>query len=223
MRTTRSNEEFLSELADLIKKEGIASMSVAEMAARLRCSRRRLYDVAATKEDLLLEVAKWQFRDSLAAGEKAAAAESDPARRLTAYLGAGLRSAEALGAGFLADLQQSTEGRALFDDFQLTRSKGAREILEAGARIGEFKAMNFDVVTEVLLGAASRLRNPEFLRRSKLTIPQAFGEAYALVLQGLLVQTGEAKEITSKTRPPNSSTSRRSKDRLDKQGANRAM
>ena len=193
MRTTRSHEEFLTELAALIKKEASASLSVAEIAARLHCSRRRLYDVAATKEGLLLEVAKWQFQDSIEAGEKAAAAEADPARRLRAYLGAGLRAAETLGTGFLADLQQSDEGRALFDEFQLTRSKGAREILEAGARIGEFKAVNFDIVTEELLGAASRLRNADFLRRANLTIPEAFGEAYELVLQGLLVQTGEAQ------------------------------
>ncbi len=202
MRTTRSQEEFLTELADLIKKEGIASLSVAEIAARLHCSRRRLYDVAATKEGLLFEVAKWQFRDSLAAGDKAAAAEADPARRLMAYLGAGLRSAENLGAGFLADLQQSDEGRALFDEFQLTRSKGAREILEAGARMGEFKPLNFDVVTEVLLGAATRLRNADFLRRVNLSIPEAFGEAYALVLQGLLVQPEVTKPRATRRKTP---------------------
>lgn len=193
MRTTRSHEEFLAELADLIKREGIAALSVGEIAAHLRCSRRRLYDVAPTKEGLLLEIARWQFQDSLAAGNKAAAEEFDPARRLMAYLSAGLRSAETLGAGFLADLQQSEEGRALFDGYQLTRSKGAREILEEGARSGDFKPMNFDIVTEVLLGAAYRLRNADFLQRAKLTIPEAFSEAYALVLQGLLVYPGTDK------------------------------
>lgn len=186
MRTTRSNEEFLAELADLIKREGVSSLGVGEIAARLRCSRRRLYEVADTKEGLLLVVARQQFQDSLAAGFEVAAAESDPARRLVAYLNAGVRSAETLGAAFLADLQQTEEGRAMFDEYQLARSKGSREILEAGVRCGEFKAMNFDVVTEVLLGAAFRLRNPDFLHRAKLTVSEAFSEAYALVLQGLM-------------------------------------
>jgi hypothetical protein len=49
-------------------------------------------------------------------------------------------------------------------------------------------------VTEVLLGAATRLRNADFLRRVNLTIPEAFGEAYTLVLQGLLVQSGTIKK-----------------------------
>lgn len=186
MRTTRSNEEFLAELADLIKREGVSSLGVGEIAARLRCSRRRLYEVADTKEGLLLEVARMQFQDSLAAGFEAAVAENDPARSLVAYLNAGVRSAETLGAAFLDDLQQSEEGRSMFDDYQLARSKGSREILEAGVRCGEFKPMNFDVVTEVLLGAAFRLRNPDFLRRARLTVPEAFSEAYELVLQGLV-------------------------------------
>ncbi|CAE6911321.1 hypothetical protein R69927_06018 [Paraburkholderia domus] len=186
MRTSRSNEEFLAELADLIKREGVSSLGIGEIAARLRCSRRRLYEVAPTKEDLLLVIARQQFQDSLAEGFQAIAAESDPARRLIAYLNAGIRSSEALGAAFLADLQQSEEGRTMFDEFQLSRSEGAREILEAGVRCGEFRPINSDVVTEVLLGAAFRLRNPAFLRRAKLTVPEAFSEAYALVLQGLL-------------------------------------
>lgn len=200
MRTTRSNEEFLAELADLIKKEGIASLSVGEIAARLHCSRRRLYDVATTKEGLLLEVARWQFQDSLAAGDIAAAAESEPARRLMAYLSSGLRSAESLGTGFLADLQQSDEGRVLFDEYQLTRSKGARAILDSGLRSGDFKPVNFDVVTEVLLGAAARLRNASFLRQAKLSMPEAFAEAYALVFQGLLVDKSTDRPSSKKTR-----------------------
>lgn len=186
MRTTRTNEEFLAELADLIKREGVSSLGVGEIAARLRCSRRRLYEVAHTKEGLMLEVARIQFQESLAVGFEAAAAETDPARRLVAYLNAGLRNAETLSAAFLDDLQQSEEGRSMFDEYQLARSKGSREILEAGVRCGEFKPMNFDVVTEVLLGAAFRLRNPDFLRRTKLTVSEAFSEAYELVLQGLV-------------------------------------
>ncbi len=191
MRTTRTNEEFLRELAELIKSEGVSSLGVGEIAARLRCSRRRLYEVAPTKEGLLLEVARKQFQEALADGFEAAAAHTDPALKLVAYLNGGLRSAETLGAAFLSDLQQSEEGRAMFDQYQLARSEGAREILDAGVRSRQFNAVNSDVVTEVLLGAAFRLRNPKFLQRSGLTVPQAFSQAYALVLEGLLVRRGE--------------------------------
>jgi AcrR family transcriptional regulator len=188
MRTTRTREEFFAELSELIKREGVSALGVGEIAERLSCSRRRLYEVAPSKEGLLLEVAKFQFEESIRAGDAAAAAEENPAKSLMAYLNSGLRSAESLGAKFLEDLQQLEQGRAMFDEFQIARSKGARKILDRGVRNGVFKNRNFDVVTEVLLGAASRLRKPDFLQRAGLTVPQAFGEAYALVLQGLLTE-----------------------------------
>ena len=54
-------------------------MSVCDIAARLRCSRRRLYNIAPTKEGPLLSVARRQFQDSLAKGFTAADAQSGPA------------------------------------------------------------------------------------------------------------------------------------------------
>jgi AcrR family transcriptional regulator len=188
MRTTRTEEEFTAELADLIKREGITSMSVADIARRLRCSRRRLYEIAPTKEGLLLAVARQQFKDSLTIGFTAAEAESDPARSLMAYLSAGLRAAEHLTAAFLSDLQQSEEGRAMFDEFQVARSMGARKILEEGMRCGEFRPLNAEVVSEVFLGAALRLRRADVLQRAGLSMPDAFAQAYELVLDGLLVR-----------------------------------
>lgn len=195
MRTTRTEEEFTAELADLLKREGINAMSVGDIAKRLCCSRRRLYEIAPTKDGLLLAVARQQFQDSLAVGFAAADAQSDPARSLVAYLDAGLRAAEHLSAAFLSDLQQSDEGRAMFDEYQLARSMGARKILEAGVRCGEFRPLNTEVVSEVLLGAASRLRKADFLRRAGLTIPDAFAQAYELVLEGLLVRPASMDHV----------------------------
>jgi len=214
MRTTRTEEEFTAELADLLKREGITSMSVGDIATRLRCSRRRLYEIAPTKEGLLLAVAHQQFQDSLAVGFVAADAEADPARSLVAYLDAALRAAEHLSAAFLADLQQSDEGRAMFDEYQLARSMGARKILEAGMRCGEFKPLNAEVVSEVLLGAASRLRRADFLHRAGLTMPDAFAQAYELVLNGLLVQPepkGRAERLIDSPSAKSAAASRKPK------------
>jgi hypothetical protein len=105
-----------------------------------------------------------------------------------AYLNAGLRAAEHLTSAFLSDLQQSEAGRTMFDEFQMARSLGARKILEAGMRCGEFRPLNAEVVSEVFLGAALRLRRADVLQRAGLSMPDAFAQAYELVLEGLLVR-----------------------------------
>jgi len=186
MRTTRTDEEFAAQLHELLKAEGISALSVAQMAARLRCSRRRLYALAPTKEALLHLAARAHFDRMLREGFEAAARESDPARAIAAYLHVGVTSTVDLSPAFLRDLEASAEGREIFDRYQLARAEGVRRILEQGIRRGVFTAHNQFVATEVLLGAAFRLRRSAFLAEAGLTLSQAFEEAYELILGGLL-------------------------------------
>ena len=193
MRTTRTGEEFATQLYELIKAEGISALSVAEMATRLRCSRRRLYELAPSKEALLHLAARAHFEQMLREGIEAVARESDPARAIAAYLSVGVTSTVALSPAFLRDLESSTEGREIFDRYQLARADGVRRILEDGIRHGVFTAHNPFVATEALLGAANRLRRTAFLSEAGLTLSQAFEEAYALILGGLLAPSRRRK------------------------------
>jgi len=193
MRTTRTGEEFATQLHELIKAEGISGLSVAQMAIRLRCSRRRLYELAPSKEALLHLAARAHFEQMLREGFEAAARESDPARAIAVYLRVGVTSTVALSPAFLRDLESSDEGREIFDRYQIARAEGVRRILEDGIRRGDFTAHNQFVATEVLLGASFRLRRSEFLAEAGLTISQAFEEAYALILGGLLAPSRRRK------------------------------
>lgn len=200
MRTTRTDEEFVQQLSELLKAEGISGLSVAQIAARLRCSRRRLYAVAPTKERLLHVVAQAHFDGMLREGFEAAAREADTARVIAAYLHVGVTSTTRLSQAFLRDLEASDEGRAIFDRYQLARADGVRRIVEDGIRRGELNAHNALVAAEVLLGASLRLRRPEFLARARLTISAAFDEAYSIILGGLLAPTHRGDPPAKRTR-----------------------
>ncbi len=186
MKIKRTDEEFARQLSELLKTEGISGLSVAEIAARLHCSRRRLYALAPTKEGLLHLVAQTHFEGMLRDGFEAAARESDPARAIAAYLHVGVTSTAGLSQAFLQDLESSPEGRAIFDRYQHARASGGQRIVEEGLRRGVFNAHNPALAMEVLLGASLRLRRPEFLVKAGLTISEAFEEAYSIILQGLL-------------------------------------
>ncbi|GAA4409125.1 TetR/AcrR family transcriptional regulator [Quisquiliibacterium transsilvanicum] len=207
MRTTRTGEEFATQLFELLKAEGISALSVAQMATRLRCSRRRLYELAPSKEALLHLAARAHFDQMLREGFEAAAREPDPARAIAAYLRVGVTSTVTLSPAFLRDLESSSEGREIFDRYQIARAEGVRRILEDGIRRGVFTAHNQFVATEVLLGASLRLRRSAFLAEAGLTISQAFEEAYALILGGLLAPSRRRKGPA--TLAPRSEGSRR--------------
>ena len=50
MKQTLHNKAFLDRLSHLFHQEGFRHFTIGELAARLHCSRRRLYAVAESKE-----------------------------------------------------------------------------------------------------------------------------------------------------------------------------
>ncbi len=58
MATRRTDEAFLEELTHLLITTGVSSLTIGEMAQRMRCSRRRLYEIAETKEELFVHVCR---------------------------------------------------------------------------------------------------------------------------------------------------------------------
>jgi len=97
---------------------------------------------------------------------------------------------------FLQDVTALPDARVAFDRYQAARAEGMRELIEAGIRTGEFVPCNARVVTEVALGAALRLRRPEFLQSAGLTLQEAFEQAWAIVINGILQENQSGKKPT---------------------------
>ena len=69
MKKFLDDEAFHAELTNLFLSEGMRALTVGSIAARLRCSRRRLYELAQTKEELFCQVTQRHFDTALAAGD----------------------------------------------------------------------------------------------------------------------------------------------------------
>ncbi|MFJ4289522.1 TetR/AcrR family transcriptional regulator [Cupriavidus sp. NPDC089707] len=188
MRTTLTNDEFLDELTGLFCREGIKNLTVGEIAARLHCSRRRLYGIAETKEEIFCVAVDHFFRVLLEQGEAIIREEPDPTVAIAAYLNVGIRAGSHMCAQFLKDIEDSEAASASFDAYQQARADGLTRLIDDGVRKGVFVPCHGRVVSELLLGAALRLRRPAFLAQANLTIEEAFRELYRAVLGGLLVK-----------------------------------
>ena len=91
MKKKLTDDEFFDALTNLLLAEGIKGMTVGEIAARMHCSRRRLYDIAQTKEEIFCAAVKHFFDGILAQGEALIECEQDLTAALAAYLGVGVR------------------------------------------------------------------------------------------------------------------------------------
>ncbi|MEV4007225.1 TetR family transcriptional regulator, partial [Actinomadura sp. NPDC049753] len=61
-RASRRRETLIDRLMDLFLERGFAELSVADLAALLRCSKSTLYSVAASREQIITAVVRAFFR-----------------------------------------------------------------------------------------------------------------------------------------------------------------
>jgi AcrR family transcriptional regulator len=193
MRKNISNDEFMDALTDLLLAEGIKSLTVGEIAACLHCSRRRLYDIAQTKEEIFCAAAEHFFNRVLSQSESLIGSEQDLTAALAAYLNVGVQAASRIGPQFLKDVESSTTARGIFDRYQKARTVRLSQLIDEGVRQGVFAPCHGLVVSELILGAALRLRRPDFLAQVDLTLEEAFQEFYRVLLGGLLIDKSNGK------------------------------
>ncbi|MEG2467044.1 MAG: TetR/AcrR family transcriptional regulator [Comamonas sp.] len=194
MSSRRSQEEFLSDLFELFRVEGVSELTVGEIARRLSCSRSRLYSVAETKEELFLVVAKQHLNSLLLESDALRSKDGDVVEIITQYLDIGVRASALLGVPFLKDLDASRQGRRLFDSYQEKRGQGLAHLVQRGVEKGVFHPRHAILVAEILMGGALRIRRTRFLARTGLTLEEAFSEFYELLLHGLMKQ-GHGRQV----------------------------
>ena len=153
----------------------------------MQCSRRRIYEIAATKEELFVNICRQVLDANLKRDLPRRSAKPTAPKAIATYLRATL-NASGLSKAALTDLD-STGAAARFSTPISWRGCAALEdMIDDGVRQGLLVPHNPRVISEAILGAAHRLRNQRFLEETGLSIGAAFTEFYEIVLNGLLVK-----------------------------------
>ncbi len=195
MRKALTDDEFLDGLTQLFLVEGVKNLTVGEIAARLHCSRRRLYDIAQTKEEIFCASVRHFFHGILEEGDGLIRNQQNLTAAIAAYLEVGVRAASRIGVQFLKDMEESEAARTIFDSYQQVRTMRLSQLIDEGVCQGVFVKCHGLVVSELILGAALRLRRPAFLAKANLTIEDAFQEFYRVLLGGLMVDVAGQKTV----------------------------
>lgn len=188
--TTRQRE-VLDELEAIIVAEGFAHLTVGELARRLRCSRRTLYELAATKDELVLVVIDRRLRRTGAIAREQVAAADDPGDKIDAYLiRSGLRPTS---LRFADDVAADPAARRLFGDHYHFAITILADVLHAGMATGRVRSVDPLVVGEIIDAALERLARPDVLRATGRTFFDLAEDLSALVRHGLLVEPAPAR------------------------------
>ncbi len=182
--------EILDQIEEIVVDEGFHHLTVSELAARLRCSRRTLYELAESRDELVLVVLDRRLRRIGRQARRQLREADGPAELFSAFLTVPFQELHQHGARFSADIARQPAVRRLLAAHARYYMAVLREILDRGVRDGHLRPFHTGVVAEVVDAAMGRLWQPEFLAATGLTYEEAVAELSAIVQQALVIRNG---------------------------------
>jgi AcrR family transcriptional regulator len=187
--------QILDGLEEIFLREGFRRVTVGELAKRLRCSRRALYELAESKEGLFVLVVDRLLSRIRALGDAAAAAGSALPERIESYLAPGIEGVRLATHLFTEDLTTLPQASRIFEEHQRRRLAGLRGMVAEGARRGIVRGLDSHLVADILSIAYRRASEPDFLAETNLSMTEAYREIGQLLCHGLLHPAGRAVRI----------------------------
>ncbi len=184
-RLTVRQAQLLDELTGLFLAEGFARFTLDDLAVRLRCSKTTLYALADSKEQLAVRVVRHFFRRATAEVEASTAGETDPARRVTAYLEAVARALTPASRAFRRDLEAFPPGRAVYEQNTALAAERVGALIADGVAAGRFRAVHPALVADTVTTLVLRIGRGDTARATGLDDAAAYRELAALLLHGI--------------------------------------
>jgi AcrR family transcriptional regulator len=172
-------------LVDLVLTEGFRHLTVDDFAARLRCSKRSLYGLAASKEQLATLAVRHFFRRSTDEVEDAIRRTRVPARRVTRYLEAVAEALRPASRAFRDDVAGFRPAAEIYEQNTLVAAQRVRELIEEGARAGAFRQVPAAFVGEVVTATMRRITSGEIAAATGLSDAEAYAELARLVVAAI--------------------------------------
>jgi AcrR family transcriptional regulator len=179
------HREVLDQLEALFLQEGFSGFSVRELAAHVGCSRRTLYELAPSKDELVLLV----FDRFLHRVGRAALESIDPtlpyADQIRAYFLGGIEL-QRITQVFGDDLADEPAARRLFDRHYGYVMAITEQLVQRGVEAGEFRRVTPAVVAGMLAGAGQFFNQPDVQSDTRLDLGRAVDELLELTVRAIL-------------------------------------
>jgi AcrR family transcriptional regulator len=189
-------EEVLDVVETVFLREGIERVRVGELAAEASCSRSTLYELAPSKEELLLLVLDRMLRRIMWRGAEAIERAEDPVGRVQAMLTSGALDFATLGPQFLEAVRQHPATRRLFEQRIAESQDTLERLIEDAVSAGKFRPVDAEIVAEAIIAVVMRFTDPAPRSRGRNT-PARLAELIDVFLDGLRVQESSNRPRSS--------------------------
>jgi AcrR family transcriptional regulator len=181
---TARQRELLDQLGGVFDG-GFADLTMAGLAARLNCSLRTLYELAPSRDELVLVVVD---RNLWRIGRTAANAidpDMGPLDALRAYLRAATEAVSGTTQAFARDLAAVPAAQRLNDDHSAYLIAVAQSLLDLAVERGDIDPIDTAALARVMAGVGRDFSKPEVLATLRSSPKDAADAVVDILLAGL--------------------------------------
>lgn len=185
VRGVARRTELFDELVALLLAEGFAHLTLDDLAARLRCSKRTLYVLAGSKEQLVRAVVVHFFRAATDRVEAAVAAVTEPSAQVGAYLRAVARELAPASRAFFDDVAAFPPAAEVYERNTRVAARRVQQLVDAGVAGGAFREVHAGFVGDVVSTVLVRIQQRRVAGSTALADAEAYEALADLLLHGL--------------------------------------
>jgi len=185
-RWTQRQLTLLDDLEALFASEGFRHLTIGEMAARTKSSRRTLYSVASSKEELVLIVLDRYFNRMGKDARRRAAQVADIGDKIEAYFSASVDRNLNVSAVFVQDIERYLPTKHLYDRHQELAVSALEAMIREAMELGTMPQGSPALLAEILDAVIGRLRDPETLSKIGATRADALRAFGRLCREGIV-------------------------------------
>lgn len=179
---TSRQRELSDQLTDLFLAEGFSHLTLDDIAGRLGCSKRTLYVLADSKEQLATLGVRRFFRRATEQVEAATARVRSPSARVTRYLEAAAEALRPASARFRRDVAHFLPAREVYELNTHAAARRVRQLIDEGIAEGAFRQVSAVFVGEVVTATMRRITSGEIGVATGLDDAAAYAELAKLTL-----------------------------------------
>jgi AcrR family transcriptional regulator len=184
-RLTSRQMHLRDALVDLVLAQGFSHLTMDDFAAQLNCSKRTLYALAASKEQIAVLAVRQFFKRATEQVEAAIARTRAPANRVTRYLEAVAEELRPASRAFRDDLANFRPATEIYEQNTLTAARRVRELIDEGTKAGAFRRVHAAFVSEVVTATMRRITSGEIATATGLSDAEAYSELAQLVVAAI--------------------------------------
>ena len=189
---TGRQRELLDQMERLIAG-GFATLTMAELAARLNCSLRTLYALAPSRDELVLIVVDRNLWRVGRAARDAVREDLAPLDAVRAYLEAATVAVSGWTEAFARDLAAVPAAQELEEGHNEYLFDVTRTLLDLAVERGDIAGVDTAAVARVLAGLGRFFSRPRVISGLESSPKEAADQVVDLVLRGLRSRAGEAR------------------------------